>query len=269
MFPGQGSHAEGMDEPYRGAELFERGLEILEEDPFARLEQGTRWQQPAVFLCSVCAWETAGRPDAEAALGHSLGEYAGLVAAGALDFEVALRLVDRRADAMAAAAEAQPGGMIAILGAEAADVESLAEQLQLTVANDNAPGQVVLSGDRKRIEEAAERADGLGAKTRILDVAGAFHSEAMEPALEPLREALAEAEFREARFPVFSCGTAEPFSDPREELATNMLRPVRWREVVLAVLADGVDDFEELGPGRVLTGLVKRIKADAKSEVGA
>jgi [acyl-carrier-protein] S-malonyltransferase len=269
MFPGQGSQKRGMDDAHRGTELFERGLEILGEDPFPHLEESTRWQQPAVFLCSICEWEAAGRPDGAAALGHSLGEYAGLVAAGALDPEQALRLVDRRGQAMAAAADARPGGMVAVLGGEADAVGRLADELDLTVANDNAPGQVVLSGDRERIEEAADRASDAGAKARILDVAGPFHSEAMEPALEPLREALDEAEFRAPRFPVYSCATAAPFSDPREELATNMLRPVRWREVVLAALADGIESFEELGPGRVLTGLVRRIEANAKTEVGA
>jgi [acyl-carrier-protein] S-malonyltransferase len=269
MFPGQGSHKGGMESAHRGTELFERGLEVLGEDPFPHLDESTRWQQPAVFLCSVCDWDAAGRPSAAAALGHSLGEYAGLVAAGALEFEQALRLVDRRGQAMSAAAEAQPGGMVAILGADPEAVATLADALELTVANDNAPGQLVLSGPRERIEQAAERAGEAGAKARVLDVAGAFHSTAMEPALDSLREALSDADFRAPRFPVYSCATAVPFSDPREELATNMIRPVRWREVVLAALAEGIESFEELGPGRVLTGLVRRIEAEAKVEVGA
>jgi [acyl-carrier-protein] S-malonyltransferase len=269
MFPGQGSHKSGMEADHRGTELFERGLEVLGEDPFPRIEESTRWQQPAVFLCSICDWDAAGRPDAAAALGHSLGEYAGLVAAGALEFEQALGLVDRRGEAMSAAAEAQPGGMIAILGAEPAEVERMADELEVTVANDNAPGQLVLSGPRDRIKEAAERAADAGAKARVLDVAGAFHSKAMEPALDSLRQALSAVDFRSPRFPVFSCGTAAPFTDPAEELATNMVRPVRWREVVLAALGDGIESFDELGPGRVLTGLVRRIEADAAVEARA
>jgi [acyl-carrier-protein] S-malonyltransferase len=269
MFPGQGSHGADMDDPYRGTDLFERGLELLGEDPFAKLDEGTRWQQPAVFLCSVCAWDAAGRPGAGAGLGHSLGEYAALVAAGALEFDQALSLVDRRAEAMARAAADRPGGMVALLGGRSEAVEELADELGLTVANDNAPGQVVLSGDRDRVEQAAERAREAGAKARILDVAGSFHSSAMEPALRALREALSKVDFRSPQFPVFSCGTAAPFSDPAEELATNMVRPVRWRQVVEAALAGGIERFRELGPGSVLTGLVRRIEASTTAEARA
>jgi [acyl-carrier-protein] S-malonyltransferase len=269
MFPGQGSHGAGMDDPYRGTDLFERGLALLDEDPFAKLDEGTRWQQPAVFLCSVCAWDAAGRPDAGAGLGHSLGEYAALVAASALEFEQALGLVDRRAEAMARAAAERPGRMIALLGGRSDAVEDLAHEVELTVANDNAPGQVVLSGDRDRVEQVAERAREAGAKARVLDVAGSFHSPAMEPALRALREALSKVDFRSPQFPVFSCGTAAPFSDPAEELAANMVRPVRWRRVVEAALAGGIERFRELGPGRVLTGLVRRIEADAIVEARA
>src|SRR4051794_12681524 len=119
IFPGQGSHSAGMDDPYRGGELFERGLEVLGEDPFARLDEGTEWQQPAVFLCSVCAWEAAGRPEEAAAAGHSLGEFAALVAAGALEFEAAVGLVALRGRLMAGAAASPPGGMLAMLGGDA------------------------------------------------------------------------------------------------------------------------------------------------------
>src|SRR4051794_31043687 len=141
IFPGQGSHSMGMDEPYRDSELYQRGIELLAEDPFPRLDEGTRWQQPAVFLCSVCAWSDAGRPAAAATAGHSLGEYAALVAAGALDFDAAVCLVELRAEAMAAAADASPGGMVAMLGGDAEGVRRLADELGLMVANDNAPGQ--------------------------------------------------------------------------------------------------------------------------------
>jgi malonyl CoA-acyl carrier protein transacylase len=263
MFPGQGSHEAGMDEPYRGTDSFERGLELLGTDPFADLDHGTRWQQPAVFLCSVCAWEAEGRPTAAVALGHSLGEYAALVVAGALRFDDAVRLVDRRGELMAEAAAERPGGMVAMLGGSAEAVARLADELELIVANDNAPGQVVLSGDRDRVEEAAERAGEVGARARVLAVNGAFHSAAMEPAVEPFREALAATKFRPPDFPAVSCATAAPFEDPADELAINLTRPVRWRETVLATLADGVDDFRELGPGSVLTGLLRRIEADA------
>src|SRR6266511_2433085 len=141
LFPGQGSHAEGMEEPYRGHPLLEHGLELLGYDPFERLAEGTRYQQPALFLCSVAAWDEwraeADDPDeARAAAGHSLGEYAALVAAGALEFDDAVRLVDERAAAMADAGERSAGGMVAMLGGDAQSVRALAERLGLVIAND-------------------------------------------------------------------------------------------------------------------------------------
>ena len=257
LFPGQGSHEAGMDAPYRGHPLLARGLELLGEDPFERLEEGTRWQQPALFLVSVAAWDQA-RPDAAAAAGHSLGEYAALHAAGALSFEDALRLVDVRARAMADAGEASPGGMVAMLGGDEDAVRALAGRHALTVANDNAPGQLVLSGALDAVRAAAGAARDAGARARELPVSGAFHSPLMEPAAEALRAALAEAQVGDPEIPVWSNGTAAPFADVREELAANLLRPVRWRETILGLTGEGVTEFEELGPGRVLTGMVKR-----------
>ena len=257
LFPGQGSHEAGMDTPYRAHPLLERGLELLGENPFQRLEEGTRWQQPALFLVSVAAWDQA-RPDAAAAAGHSLGEYAALHAAGALSFEDALRLVDVRARAMAGAGEASPGGMVAMLGGDEDAVRALAERHGLTVANDNAPGQLVLSGARDAVRAAAGDARGVGARARELPVSGAFHSPLMEPAAEALRAALAETHVGDPEIPVWSNGTAAPFADVREELVANLLRPVRWRETILGLAGAGVTEFEELGPGRVLTGMVKR-----------
>jgi malonyl CoA-acyl carrier protein transacylase len=257
LFPGQGSHEPGMDEPYRESELLRRGLERLGEDPFARLEEGTRWQQPALFLACAAAWDEA-RPDAMAAAGHSLGEYAALFAAGALAFDDALDLVDVRARAMAAAGEASPGGMVAMLGGDEAAVRGLAGEHDLTVANDNAPGQLVLSGALDGVRAAEAAARDAGARARVLPVSGAFHSRLMEPAAHALRDALARVEVSEPAFPVWSNGTAAPFGDVREELAANLLRPVRWRETVLALRDAGATEFEELGPGRVLTGMVKR-----------
>jgi [acyl-carrier-protein] S-malonyltransferase len=260
LFPGQGSHFAGMDEPYRGQPLFECGLQRLGFDPFASLQQGTREQQPAIFLCSVAAWEQ--RRDALepiAAAGHSLGEYAALVAAGALAFEDALALVDERARAMADAAALVPGGMVAMLGGDPDAVRSLAAELDLVVANDNAPGQLVLAGRREAVDRAAELArEQTGARARALDVAGAFHSPLMEPAATRLAAALARTPVHEPRFPVYSNGSVTPFADVRAELARNLLSPVRWRETVVALQALGVDEFVELGPGEVLSGLVRR-----------
>jgi [acyl-carrier-protein] S-malonyltransferase len=251
LFPGQGSHAEGMEDPYRGHPLMERGLELLGHDPFERLSEGTRYQQPALFLCSVAAWDIwrteAGDDEsgeAIAAAGHSLGEYAGLVAAGALQFDDAIALVDERASAMADAGEQRPGGMVAMLGGESRDVRALADRLGLVVANEIAREET-------------------GARVRRLDVTGAFHSPLMEPAAERLRAALARTPVAPMEIPVYSNASAAPFTDVRRELAENLLRPVRWRETLLALRAAGVERFVELGPGAVLTGLVKRTLAAA------
>jgi [acyl-carrier-protein] S-malonyltransferase len=276
LFPGQGSHAEGMDEPYRGAPLFERGLDLLGFDPFERLAEGTRFQQPALFLCSVAAWDAwrQGEGDADAAevepadivaaAGHSLGEYAALVAAGALAFDDAVPLVAERGAAMDDAGREQAGGMLAMLGGDGLAVVALAERLGLTVANDNAPGQVVLSGPVDALDRAEEAArTDTGARARRLDVSGAFHSPLMAPAAGRLAEALAHTPMHGLEFPVYANGSAAPFTDVRGELAQHLLRPVRWRETLLALRARGVERFVELGPGAVLTGLVKRTLAVA------
>src|SRR3982751_5842070 len=146
LFPGQGSHAVGMEEPYRDHPLLKRGIELLGFDPFERLADGTRSHQPALFLCSMCQWASGDHPTPLAAAGHSLGEYAALTAAGAIDFDDAVLLVKARAEAMSEAAQMQAGGMVAMLKGEREDVVELAQELGLSVANDNAPGQIVLSG---------------------------------------------------------------------------------------------------------------------------
>ena len=160
LFPGQGSHSEGMHEPFEDHPLLKRGIELLGFDPFSQLAEGTRTQQPALFLCSMAQW--ASREDHEtdplAAAGHSLGEYAALTAAGAIDFEDGVRLVRARAEAMADAAARQPGGMVALLGGDRDDVYELAAELGLSLANDNAPGQIVLSGRMRGIDAAVRRA---------------------------------------------------------------------------------------------------------------
>jgi [acyl-carrier-protein] S-malonyltransferase len=260
LFPGQGSHSDGMDEPYRDHPLLERGIELLGLDPFERLGEGTRTQQPALFLCSMAQW--ASREDRDddplAAAGHSLGEYAALTAAGAIDFEDAVRLVDARAQAMAHAAAREDGGMAALLGGDRDDVLELAAELGLSLANDNAPGQIVLSGRAAAVERAVERAGDIGCRARRLDVGGAFHSPLMAPAADALRRALDVTDVGEPAFPVLSNGSARPFCDIREELAENLLKPVRWREILLELQSMGATDFVECGPGSVLKGLVKR-----------
>jgi malonyl CoA-acyl carrier protein transacylase len=250
-----------MDEPHRGTPLFERGLDLLGYDPFDRIDAGTRTQQPALFLCCAAEWEAwdGDRDDVAAAAGHSLGEYAALYAAGALEFDDAVRLVDARATAMADAARRNPGGMVAMLGGDDHAVRDLAQRLRMTVANDNAPGQLVLSGAMDAVDAAVETArDEIGARARKLDVGGAFHSPLMEPAAAKLAAALKATPVAAPRFPVFANGSAAPFTDVKRELSENLLRPVRFRETLLALRAAGIDRFAELGPGEVLTGLVKR-----------
>ena len=160
---------------------------------------------------------------------------------------------------MADAGERNAGGMIAMLGGDGRGVRALAARLGLVVANDNAPGQLVLSGPVDALDEAEEVArDETGARARRLDVTGAFHSPLMEPAAERLRAALEATPVAEPSIPVYSNGSAAPFVDVRRELAENLLRPVRWRETLLALRTARIERFVELGPGAVLTGLVKR-----------
>lgn len=260
LFPGQGSHSEGMHEPFADHPLLRRGIELLGFDPFDSLAEGTRSQQPALFLCSMAQWASREPDQADplAAAGHSLGEYAALTAAGAIDFNDGVRLVGARGQAMADAAALQPGGMVALLGGERDDVLELAAQLGLSLANDNAPGQIVLSGAMRSLDAAVERAGEIGCRARKLDVAGAFHSPLMAPAAERLAEALDATPVREPAFPVLSNGSTREFVDVRAELAANLLKPVRWREILLDLQARGATDYVECGPGSVLTGLLKR-----------
>jgi [acyl-carrier-protein] S-malonyltransferase len=261
LFPGQGSHSHGMEEPFRDHPLLTRGVELLGFDPFSSLDAGTRSHQPALFLCSIAQWASERDEDAEAPLaaaGHSLGEYAALTAAGAIAFDDAVRLVDARSNAMAKAADVQSGGMVALLGGERDDVLALGEELGLSLANDNAPGQIVLSGAMEAVDAAAERAEDIGARGRKLPVGGAFHSPLMAPAADALSQALQGTEIGEPAFPVLSNGSAQPFVDIRAELAENLLKPVRFRETLCALQDMGAEEYVECGPGNVLKGLVKR-----------
>ena len=273
LFPGQGSHAAAMDEPYRDHPRLREGLDLLGFDPFARLAEGTAMQQPALLLVCVCAWETEREQlggSLVGAAGHSLGEYAALVAVGALAFADAVPLVRERGAAMAEAASAQPGSMVAFLGGDDAAVRGLARELDLTIANDNAPGQLVLSGAEDAVATAEDRArDETGARARRLDVAGAFHSPLMAQASDRLKAALAATAFGPQAATVWSNGSAAPFVDVRAELADNLLRPVRFRETLLALRAAGAERFAEVGPGRVLSGLVKRTLGVREGELVA
>jgi len=267
LFPGQGSQTPEMRDhvAQRAPDLLARAAELVGEDPFARVEESTRFQQPAIFCASIAGWqELAADVQPGAAAGHSLGELAALAAAGVLSVEDALELVVLRGRLMA---EADPrGSMIALIGADEAEAATVAEAADLTVANDNAPGQIVLAGDRDDFDRAEQKASELGKRTIRLPVAGAFHSPSMAPAVAPFRAALDEVELKEPRFTVFCAATAQPFADPRDELARALIRPVRWRETFTALHDAGATRFIEVGPGKVLARLAKRIVPGTKVE---
>lgn len=278
VFPGQGAQFVGMgkalyDTNAEARELFERANEILgfritdlmfegtEED----LKQ-TKVTQPAVFLHSVILAKSLGddfKPEMTA--GHSLGEFSALVAAGALSFEDGLRLVAARANAMQKACELKPSTMAAVLALPDEKVEEICESVPGVVvcANYNCPGQLVISGEVEAIDEACAKCTEAGAKRALkLKVGGAFHSPCMEPARQELAEAIAATEFHTPVCPVYQNVDARPHTDPEEikaNLIAQLTAPVRWTQSVQAMVADGADDFTELGPGKVLQGLVAKI----------
>ena len=257
LFPGQGSHTPEMRElvAQRDPELLERVSELVGEDPFARVQENTRYAQPAIFCASLAGWDALDLSPSAAA-GHSLGELSALAAAGVLKRDDALELVVLRGRLMG---EARNGSMLALVGASFEDAQAIAEQGGAIVANDNAPGQVVLSGSLEALDATERVAGERGTRVIRLDVAGAFHSPAMEPSVAPFRAALDEVEISEPAFPVFSCASAAPFTDVRAELANALTSPVRWRETVIAMHEAGAPSFVEVGPGKVLARMGKRI----------
>jgi [acyl-carrier-protein] S-malonyltransferase len=267
LFPGQGSQTGDLRERVERTApgLCEQCIELVGEDPFARVGESTRFAQPAIFCGSIAGWmELSGQVHPVALAGHSLGELGALVAAGALDPLSGLQLAVRRGALMSVAEEGDAEGMLAVLKATDEQVKGLAEQHDVVVANDNAPGQVVLAGPVDRLRAASKAARDQGVRAILLDVAGAFHSPSMAPAVEPFREALDGVEFRPAAVPVISGSTARPFEDVRAELAAAIIRPVRWRETMLALAALGADTFVDFGPGTVLAGLTRRNLPDAR-----
>jgi [acyl-carrier-protein] S-malonyltransferase len=234
-------------------------------DPFERIGAGTHLAQPAIYCAGLAHFEQAGSPAAGMVAGHSLGELAALVAGGALDAERGLALAVVRGRLMEEAAAANPGGMMAVLGGEEDAVRALAAGFELTVANDNAPGQLVVSGAAEALGEARRRLRADGAKAIRLPVAGAFHSPLMAGAAEKFRLALAEVEFAEPNLPVFSSTAAAPFEDPRAALAAALTEPVLWRATLSAMRGAGARSFLETGPGDVLTGLVRRCLDDVEA----
>lgn len=268
VFPGQGSQTPDMRELVARVrpDLLEQVCEAVGEDPFPRADQGTNFAQPAIFCASLAGWEALERPSGQLMAGHSLGELAALVAAGALDERDGLELVALRGRLMHEAGEQEGhGGMIAVVGRGASDrAPEVAEAHGLVVANDNSPQQVVLSGARSALPAALAHAKELGLRATQLDVTGAFHSPMMAPAVPEFQRALDRTRFGTPRVTVVSAVTAQPFTDPRRELADALTMPVRWRETMLTLRELGAQRFIDVGPGRVLSGLAKRTLADVE-----
>jgi [acyl-carrier-protein] S-malonyltransferase len=246
-------------------DLLDQARSELGGDPFERIAESTRFAQPAIYCAALSHWQQAGSPVGDMVAGHSLGELAALVVGGALDAEEGLQLAVVRGRLMEEAAEAHPGGMLAVLGGEDDQVRKLADRLGLTVANENAPGQVVLSGQLEALDEARRELRGAGLKAIRLPVAGAFHSPQMESAAHHFRAALDVAEFREPQLPVYSSTAAAPFEDPRAGLAAALTQPVLWRTTLRGMRDAGAGTFLEAGPGDVLTGLVRRTLDDVEA----
>ncbi|BDD10236.1 malonyl CoA-acyl carrier protein transacylase [Fulvitalea axinellae] len=281
MFPGQGAQFSGMGKDlYEGSEeakaLFDKANEVLGFEITKVMFEGsdadlkeTKVTQPAIFLDSVIRFIVQPDTAPEAVAGHSLGEFSALVACGALNFEDALGLVAKRAAAMQEACEAVPGTMAAVLGLEDSVVEEVCEGIDAVVvaANYNCPGQLVISGSKEGVAEACEKLKEAGAKRALpLPVGGAFHSPLMEPAREELAKAIEAVEFSTPACPIYQNVTAKPSTDVAEikaNLIAQLTAPVRWTQTVQNMLADGVSEFTESGPGKVLQGLVKKVDRKA------
>lgn len=285
LFPGQGAQTVGMGQALyeslpAARELFDRANSLVGYDlaklcftgPAEELDSTVR-SQPALFVTSLAALESlkSQSPDVvascQAAAGLSLGEYTALVFAGVMSFDDGLRLVQARGSAMQAAADATPSGMVSILGLERDKVAELCAAARqgetLEIANMLCPGNIVVSGANGACERAAELAPGMGAMKAIpLAVAGAFHTTIMQSAVAKLTAALAAVPMNKPRIPVVSNVDARPHDDPeeiRELLVRQVVSPVLWEDSVRYLLAQGCDQFYEVGPGRVLRGLLKRI----------
>ena len=277
VFPGQGSQYPGMakdlyESNASAREMLEKANEILGFritdimfDGTAEDLKQTRVTQPAIFLHSVLLARCLPdfRPDMVA--GHSLGEFSALVAAGAMDFEEGLKLVAIRAEAMQKACEKVPGTMAAVLALETSKVEEICASCEgvVVAANYNCEGQIVISGEKEAVEEACAKMKEAGAKRALtLPVGGAFHSPLMEPARTELAEGIEKARFSTPVCPIYQNVTALPSTDPakiKANLLAQLTSPVRWTQSVRNMIADGAGSFVELGPGKVLQGLVAKI----------
>ena len=284
VFPGQGAQYVGMgkelyEQNARAKEMFEQANEILgfritdlmfggeDED----LKQ-TRVTQPAIFLHSVILASTLDYFHPDMVAGHSLGEFSALVANRALSFENGLSLVFKRAMAMQKACEVQSSTMAAIIGMEDSQVEEVCKEIDeiVVAANYNSPGQIVISGSIPGIDAAVKKLTALGAKRALkLAVGGAFHSPLMEPARAELEEAIQSAPFSDPICPVYQNVNASPCDDPayiRKNLVSQLTSPVRWTQTVQKMIADGATSFTEVGPGKVLQGLIKKVDRSMETQ---
>ena len=284
LFPGQGAQYSGMgkdmyEQSKQARAIFDKANEILgfciTDIMFSGTEDDlkqTKVTQPAIFLHSVIMATLMGdnfRPDMAA--GHSLGEFSALVACKSLSFEDGLRLVSKRAKAMQKACEAEPSTMAAVLGLEDEKVEEICQSVNgvVVAANYNCPGQIVISGAIAAVDEACEKLKEAGAKRALrLPVGGAFHSPLMEPAHDALAQAINETPLAHPICPIYQNVTAQPVTDPvqiKSNLISQLTSPVRWTQSALNMAADGATDFIEVGPGKVLQGLVNKTCANVNA----
>ncbi len=283
IFPGQGSQTVGMGKDVaeaspRARAVFDRANEVLGfdlaglcfEGPAEKLEQ-TDIQQPAIFVASVAIWEAmlelgGSREQFDFTGGLSLGEYTALHVASAVEFDSALTLVHRRGRLMQEASAASPSGMVSLIGADEQSAEALCDRARgedvLAPANYNCPGQIVISGSKTACERALSMASEVGCRAVALPVAGAFHSPFMEPAASGLWPTLQETSFAVPEIPVIANVDADYHRSPdtiRDSLRRQVTQPVLWQRCIERMIDDGVDRFVEVGPGRVLTGLLRKI----------